>query len=190
MVGWQLCSNTSYPFPAAGFSLPPPGPVDLSLRLLKLDRGLHHYLLEAAYSWLAQVDPKGLCCDLFVPSHRGLRACVLTNLFLLSERHLAAQRGLHPPPAGHTSVHHPQGHVSGLELQPSKAAAEDHPSSENHPCTRSILKEHHHNTFRLDLKAEHFAVVFPGQLVQERNIKSGKVELMIDGVHYYVLVSN
>lgn len=55
MVGWQLCSNASYPFPAAGFSLPPPGPVHLSLRLLKLDRGLHHYLLEAAYSLLAQV---------------------------------------------------------------------------------------------------------------------------------------
>lgn len=55
VVGWQLCSNTSYPLPAAAFSLPPPGPVDVSLRLLKLDRGLHHYLLEAAYSWLAQV---------------------------------------------------------------------------------------------------------------------------------------
>lgn len=55
MVGWQLCSNASYPFPAAGFSLPPPGPVSMSLRLLKLDRGLQYYLLEAAYSLLAQV---------------------------------------------------------------------------------------------------------------------------------------
>lgn len=55
VVGWQLCANTSYPLPAAAFSLPPPGPVDVSLRLLKLDRGLNHYLLEAAYSWLAQV---------------------------------------------------------------------------------------------------------------------------------------
>lgn len=162
MVGWQLCSNASYPFPASGFSLPPPGPVDLSLRLLKLDRGLHHYLLEAAYSWQAQVDPKGLCCDLFASSHCGPRACVLTliYLFLLSERHLAAQRGLRPPPASHTSVHHPQGHVTGLELQPSKAAAEDHPSSENHPRTRSAPKEHHHKTFCLGLKTEHFAVFF------------------------------
>lgn len=55
MVGWQLCSNTSYPFSAGDFSLPPPGPVSVSLRLLKLDRGLHYYLLEAAYSLLAQV---------------------------------------------------------------------------------------------------------------------------------------
>lgn len=55
VVGWQLCSNTSYPLSAAAFSLPPSGPVDVSLRLLKLDRGLHHYLLEATYSWLAQV---------------------------------------------------------------------------------------------------------------------------------------
>lgn len=55
MVGWQLCSNTSYPFSTGDFSLPPPGPVSVSLRLLKLDRGLHYYLLEAAYSLLAQV---------------------------------------------------------------------------------------------------------------------------------------
>lgn len=55
MVGWQLCCNASYPFPAEGFPLPPPGPVSVSLRLLKLDRGLHYYLLEAAYSLLTQV---------------------------------------------------------------------------------------------------------------------------------------
>lgn len=56
MVGWQLCSNASYPLHATGISLPPPGPAHLSLRLLKLDRGLHYYLLEAAYSMLAQVQ--------------------------------------------------------------------------------------------------------------------------------------
>ncbi|KAM8838905.1 uncharacterized protein ACB058_015501 isoform 2-T2 [Synchiropus picturatus] len=50
IVGWQLCSNASYPLAPAGISLPPSGPVHLSLRLLKLDRGLHYYLLEAAYS--------------------------------------------------------------------------------------------------------------------------------------------
>lgn len=55
MVGWQLCSNASYPFPAEVFLLPPLGPVSVSLRLLKLDRGLHYYLLEAAYSLLTQV---------------------------------------------------------------------------------------------------------------------------------------
>lgn len=63
----------------------------------------------------------------------------LANNFVstpLSERHLAAQRGLHPPPPGHASVLHPQGHVSGPELQPSQTSAEDYPSSENHPHTR------------------------------------------------------
>ncbi|KAI4809707.1 hypothetical protein KUCAC02_018573, partial [Chaenocephalus aceratus] len=50
MVGWQLCSNASYTSAAPGVSLPAPGPIQLSLRLLKLDRGLHYYMLEAAYS--------------------------------------------------------------------------------------------------------------------------------------------
>ncbi|XP_029970976.1 vitellogenin-like [Salarias fasciatus] len=54
MIGWQLCSNTSYPSHSAGLTLPPSGPVFLSLRLLKLDRGLSYYLLEAAYSLLHQ----------------------------------------------------------------------------------------------------------------------------------------
>ncbi|KAG9330058.1 hypothetical protein JZ751_027363, partial [Albula glossodonta] len=36
--------------------MPHPGPVLLSLRLLKVDRGLHQYLLEAAYSHLPQRD--------------------------------------------------------------------------------------------------------------------------------------
>lgn len=55
MVGWQLCSNVSYPLSSTGLTFLPPGPVHLSLRLLKLDRGLHQYLLEAAYSLLTQV---------------------------------------------------------------------------------------------------------------------------------------
>ncbi|KAM6989141.1 apolipophorins-like [Tautogolabrus adspersus] len=70
MVGWQLCSNTSYPLPATGVFLPPPGPVHLSLRLLKLDRGLHYYLLEAAYSMLLQVQENK---DFFlIISHREI----------------------------------------------------------------------------------------------------------------------
>ncbi|KAK7945812.1 hypothetical protein WMY93_001540 [Mugilogobius chulae] len=52
MVGWQLCSNASYPM--SGLTLPPAEPTHFSLRLLKLDRGLHYYLLEAAYSMLTQ----------------------------------------------------------------------------------------------------------------------------------------
>ncbi|KAJ8011260.1 hypothetical protein DPEC_G00056310 [Dallia pectoralis] len=54
MVGWQLCSNVSYPLSSTGITFPPPGPVHVSLRLLKLDRGLHQYLLEAAYSLQTQ----------------------------------------------------------------------------------------------------------------------------------------
>lgn len=69
MVGWQLCSNASYPLPAAGFTLPPPGPVEISLRLLKLDRGLHYYLLEAAYSLLAQVHGNTNMVSVFVKGY-------------------------------------------------------------------------------------------------------------------------
>ncbi|MEQ2290686.1 hypothetical protein AMECASPLE_005659 [Ameca splendens] len=50
MIGWQLCSNVSYPSLASGITFPPTGPIHLSLRLLKLDKGLYYYLLEAAYS--------------------------------------------------------------------------------------------------------------------------------------------
>ncbi|XP_035276169.1 uncharacterized protein LOC118228818 isoform X3 [Anguilla anguilla] len=54
LVGWQLCSQASYPLSGLGVALPPAGPAVLSLRLLKLDRGLHQYLLEAAYSLQSQ----------------------------------------------------------------------------------------------------------------------------------------
>ncbi|KAJ3594613.1 hypothetical protein NHX12_003920 [Muraenolepis orangiensis] len=54
MVGWQVCSNVSYPSPPTVAWLPPPGPAHLSIRLLKLDRGLHYYLMEAAYSLVSQ----------------------------------------------------------------------------------------------------------------------------------------
>ncbi|XP_030220560.1 uncharacterized protein LOC115549482 [Gadus morhua] len=54
MVGWQMCFNVSYPSPATGAWLPPPGPTHMSIRLLKLDRGLYYYLMEAAYSLLSQ----------------------------------------------------------------------------------------------------------------------------------------
>ncbi|XP_037131472.1 uncharacterized protein LOC119136818 isoform X1 [Syngnathus acus] len=56
MVGWQLCANASYPTAFGGISLPPSGPTHLSIRLLKLDRGLHYYLLEAAYAMVPLVD--------------------------------------------------------------------------------------------------------------------------------------
>lgn len=106
----------------------------------------------------------------------------------VSERHLAPQRGLHPPPPGHTPVFNSQGHVSGPDLQPSQTAAEDHPSSENHPHTGSVPHEHHNPNLCLVLMLT-VCYFFSGQLEQERKIKSGKLELMIDGVHYYIMVS-
>ncbi|XP_028831417.1 uncharacterized protein LOC114787739 [Denticeps clupeoides] len=56
LVGWQLCSEMSYPSSLTGKPFPPPGPVTVSLRALKLDRGLHQYLLEALYAAVPQRD--------------------------------------------------------------------------------------------------------------------------------------
>lgn len=102
MVGWQLCSNASYPSLAAGISLPPPGPAHLSLRLLKLDRGLHYYLLEAAYSLLAQVtlyDVKDIKSEsriveffLYIP-YIYLCAIFSLSLTVAELPHLIFQRG-------------------------------------------------------------------------------------------------
>lgn len=195
MVGWQLCSNASYPSPATGFSLPAPGRVHLSLRLLKLDRGLHYYLLEAAYSLLPAVrrssDQFHLWEDFFL---REISSSTLTvtnaqrwsNLGV-SEGQLAPRRGLHPPPPGHTPVLHSQGHVCGPHLQPSQTVVEDHPSAENHPNTGLVTHEHHNKNPSV-WGIFSCCVVFTGQLEQERNIKSGKLELWIDGSHYYVMV--
>lgn len=65
LVGWQLCANASLPLASGGISLPPSGPSHLSIRLLKLDPGLHYYLLEAAYSMTPLVrDISSLCSSL------------------------------------------------------------------------------------------------------------------------------
>lgn len=135
MVGWQLCSNASYPFPAESFSLPPPGPVSVSLRLLKLDRGLHYYLLEAAYSLLTQVLSNANMVFHYV---NGVKVNDRAHHLVISssEGQLAAQRGLPPPSPGHPSVLRPQGHVPGCEFQPSQTATEDYSSSEIHPDSR------------------------------------------------------
>ncbi|TKS80112.1 putative uncharacterized protein LOC400499 [Collichthys lucidus] len=131
MVGWQLCSNASYPLHAIGISLPPPGPAHLSLRLLKLDRGLHYYLLEAAYSMLAQ---RGT----WLPREASIH-------FLLAT---------------------PQSSIS-----------------------RDMSLDLTFNPHRLLLRITHplKTIHIQGQLEQERNIKSGKLELLIDGVHYYIM---
>uniref|UniRef100_UPI0037E98E19 uncharacterized protein n=1 Tax=Semicossyphus pulcher TaxID=241346 RepID=UPI0037E98E19 len=131
MVGWQLCSNASYPLPATGVSLPPPGPVHLSLRLLKLDRGLHYYLLEAAYSLLPQ---------------RGTWLPREANLHLL----LATPQSSIP---------------------------------------RDMSLDLTFNPRRLLLRITHplKTILIQGHLEQERKIKSGKLELLIDGVHYYIM---
>ncbi|KAM3605075.1 uncharacterized protein V6R79_020226 [Siganus canaliculatus] len=131
LVGWQLCSNASYPFPASGVSLPAPGPAHLSLRLLKLDRGLHYYLLEAAYSLLPQ---------------RGTWFPREASLHLL----LATPQ---------SSI--PRDMSLDLSFSP----------------RRLLLRITH------PLKTIHIQ----GQLEHERKVKSGKLELLIDGVHYYVM---
>lgn len=56
MLGWQLCTDATYPVQLLGKSFPPPGPIIFSLRLQKLDRVLQKYLLEAAYAFVPQVD--------------------------------------------------------------------------------------------------------------------------------------
>ncbi|XP_065125287.1 uncharacterized protein [Paramisgurnus dabryanus] len=52
MIGWQLCSEISYPLTLRSF--PPLGPVAFTLRLHKLDKSLNQYLLEAAYTFVPQ----------------------------------------------------------------------------------------------------------------------------------------
>ncbi|XP_070830189.1 uncharacterized protein [Chaetodon trifascialis] len=131
MVGWQLCSNASYPLPATGISLPPPGPAHLSLRLLKLDRGLHYYLLEAAYSLLAQRGS-------WLPREASIHLLLATP---------------------QSSI--PRDMSLDLSFNP----------------RRLLLRITH------PLKTIHIH----GQLEQERNTKSGKLELLIDGVRYYIL---
>ncbi|XP_037314999.2 uncharacterized protein LOC119209652 [Pungitius pungitius] len=131
MVGWQLCSNASYPSPATGFSLPAPGPVHLSLRLLKLDRGLHYYLLEAAYSLLPQRGS-------WLPKEASIHLLLAT----------------------------PQSSIP-----------------------RDMSVDLTFNPHRLLLRITHplKIIQLQGQLEQERTIKSGKLELLIDGSHYYVM---
>ncbi|XP_054870047.1 uncharacterized protein LOC111586552 isoform X2 [Amphiprion ocellaris] len=131
MVGWQLCSNGSYPSPTTGLTFPPPGPVHLSLRLLKLDRGLHYYLLEAAYS-------------------------------------LHHQRGNWLP--REASIHL-------LLATPQSSIPRDMSLDLAFNPHRFLLRINH------PLKTIHMQ----GQLEQERNTKSGKLELSIDGVRYYVM---
>ncbi|CAJ1071926.1 uncharacterized protein LOC122887130 [Xyrichtys novacula] len=131
MVGWQLCSNASYPLPAAGVSLPPPGPVHVSLRLLKLDRGLHYYLLEAAYSLLPQEAS-------WFPREASLHLLLAT----------------------------PQSTIP-----------------------RDMSLDLTFNPRRLLLRLTHplKTVLIQGQLEKERKTTSGKLELLIDGVHYYIM---
>ncbi|XP_047657702.1 uncharacterized protein LOC113644112 isoform X2 [Tachysurus fulvidraco] len=54
MLGWQLCTDVTYPVLLMGKSFPPPGPMIFTLRLQKLDRVLQKYLLEAAYAFVPQ----------------------------------------------------------------------------------------------------------------------------------------
>ncbi|XP_023191574.1 uncharacterized protein LOC102233917 isoform X3 [Xiphophorus maculatus] len=131
MIGWQLCSNVSYPSLPSGVALPPTGPAHLSLRLLKLDRGLHYYLLEAAYS-------------------------------------LHYKRGTWLP--REASIHL-------LLATPQSSIPRDMSLDLAFSSHRVLLRIKH------PLKT----IVLQGQFDQERNIKSGKLELVIDSVHFYLM---
>ncbi|XP_024908126.1 uncharacterized protein LOC112486278 [Cynoglossus semilaevis] len=130
VVGWQLCSNASYPSPSAGILLPTAGPIHLSVRLLKLDRGLHYYLLEAAYSLLPQ---RGF----WFPREASIHLLLAT----------------------------PQSSISrdmslDLAFNPSR--------------------------FLLRISSPLKTIHVQGHLEQERNTKSGNLELVVDGVHFYI----
>ncbi|XP_074545635.1 uncharacterized protein LOC141804879 [Halichoeres trimaculatus] len=131
MIGWQLCSNASYPLLGAGVSFPPPGPVHFSLRLLKLDRGLHYYLLEAAYS-------------LFPQKHTWFPREASLHLLLAT----------------------PQSSIP-----------------------RDMSLDLAFNPHRLLLRLTHplKTILVQGQFEQERKLKKGKLELLIDGIHYYIM---
>ncbi|RLW01601.1 hypothetical protein DV515_00007978 [Chloebia gouldiae] len=54
IIGWQLCSEMSYPDPASGLVLALSGPLRVAVTLTKQDRGLQQYVVEAAYNYIAQ----------------------------------------------------------------------------------------------------------------------------------------
>ncbi|XP_067911828.1 uncharacterized protein [Heterodontus francisci] len=53
-IGWQICSEMSYPSGTSGPAFPLSGPAEASVMLIKRDKGLQQYLLEAAYSYVIQ----------------------------------------------------------------------------------------------------------------------------------------
>ncbi|XP_069763155.1 uncharacterized protein [Narcine bancroftii] len=53
-IGWQICSEMSYPKGTSGPAFPFSGPAEASVLLIKRDKGLQQYLLEAAYTYIAQ----------------------------------------------------------------------------------------------------------------------------------------
>ncbi|XP_057263855.1 uncharacterized protein LOC130598454 [Pezoporus wallicus] len=54
IIGWQLCSEMSYPAAASGLVFPLTGPLRVAVTLIKQDRGLQQYIVEAAYNYIAQ----------------------------------------------------------------------------------------------------------------------------------------
>ncbi|XP_064376460.1 uncharacterized protein LOC112981027 isoform X3 [Dromaius novaehollandiae] len=56
IIGWQLCSEMLYPDSASGLPFPFTGPLRVAVTLIKQDRGLQQYLVEAAYNYIPQED--------------------------------------------------------------------------------------------------------------------------------------
>ncbi|XP_064008707.1 uncharacterized protein LOC135180262 [Pogoniulus pusillus] len=53
-IGWQLCSEMSYPDPASSLVFPLAGPLKVAVLLTKQDKGLQQYLVEATYNYIPQ----------------------------------------------------------------------------------------------------------------------------------------
>ncbi|XP_033921269.1 uncharacterized protein [Melopsittacus undulatus] len=54
IIGWQLCSEMSYPASVSDLVFPLTGPLRVAVTLTKQDRGLQQYIVEAAYNYIAQ----------------------------------------------------------------------------------------------------------------------------------------
>ncbi|KAL2097205.1 hypothetical protein ACEWY4_006412 [Coilia grayii] len=98
LVGWQLCYDASHPQSAVGKALLYQGPTNLSLRLVKLDKSLHQYLLEAVYTSLQLRDswlPREVHLLLSVRTPQSSVPRDLGAEFIMSQRRLVL-RITHP----------------------------------------------------------------------------------------------
>lgn len=80
IIGWQLCSEMSYPDPASGLVFPLSGPLRVAVTLTKQDRGLQQYVVEAAYNHIAQVPLARWTLALVAACYSGVFQYCIFNL--------------------------------------------------------------------------------------------------------------